>query len=59
MIEAHDAFDQVVKVSRGREHCQGGLDSGFELQSKISHARVKGITEDSAKGGELGGEGGC
>ena len=35
------------------------MDGGFELGSKISHARVKRISKDPAEGGELGGVGRC
>ena len=59
MIEADDAFDQLVKVSGGRKHSQSRLNGGFKLQSKISHTRIEGISEDFAQGGEFGSESRC
>ena len=57
MIEVDDAFDQLVKVSRGRKHSQCSLNCRFEFQSEVSHTCVEGISEDLTMGGEFGGEG--
>ena len=59
MIEADDAFDQLIKVSWGRKHSQCSLNRGFEFQSEVSHTRVEGISEDLTKGGEFSSEGRC
>jgi len=59
MIEPDDVFDQLIKVSRSREQGQGGLNGRFDLQSKVSHTHIKGISEDLAKSGEFGGKHGC
>ena len=59
MIEADDAFDQLVKVSGGRKHSQCNLNHGFEFQSEVSYTHVEGISEDLTKGGEFGSEGRC
>ena len=59
MIEADDAFDQLVKVSGGRKHSQSRLNDGFELQPKISHTRIEEISKDFAEGGEFGSKGRC